>query len=119
MLYHGQDFFTRRSNSNKANSRNSSHSLCRTKSSEHISEKFDEFDAIKETVCKDIDSLLERREDLDVKLTCIIEKLDDIEQYSRRNCILFTGIVEKDDENADLLILDACREGMGIKSARH
>ena len=31
MLHHGQDFFTRRSNSNEANSRNSSHSLCRTK----------------------------------------------------------------------------------------
>ena len=74
----------------------------------HISEKFDEFDAIKERMCKDIDSLLERREDLDENLTCIMEKLDDIEQYSRRNCYLFTGIVEKDDKNTDLLILDTC-----------
>ena len=64
-----------------------------------------EFDAIIETMCKDIDSLLERREDLNEKLTCIMEKLDDIEQYSRRNCLLFTGIVEKDDENTDLLIM--------------
>ena len=85
------------------------------KSAEHISGRFDEFDAIKETMCKDIDSLLERREDLDEKLTHIMEKLDDIEQYSRRNCLLFTGIVEKDDENADQLILDTCREGMGIE----
>ena len=53
------------------------------KSAEHISEKFHEFDAIKEAMCKDIDSFLERREDLDEKLTCIIEKLDYIEQYSR------------------------------------
>ena len=85
------------------------------KSAEHISERFDEFDAIKETMCKDIDSLLERREDLDEKLTHIMEKLDDIEQYSRRNCLLFTGIVEKDDENTDQLIMDTCREGMGIE----
>ena len=83
------------------------------KSVEHISETFDEFDAINETMCKDIDSLLERREDLDEKLTCIMEKLDDIEQYFRRSCLLFTGIVEKDDENTDLLILDTCRESMG------
>ena len=62
-----------------------------------------------------IDSLLERKEDLDEKLTCIMEKLDDIEQYSRRNCLLFTGIVENDDENTDLLILDKCRESMGIE----
>ena len=55
------------------------------KSAEHISERFDEFDAIKETTGKDIDSLLERREGLDEKLTPIMEKLDDIEQYSRRN----------------------------------
>ena len=32
-----------------------------------------------------------------------MEKLDDIEQYSRRNCLLFTGIVEKDDENTNQL----------------
>ena len=85
------------------------------KSAEHISEKFDEFDAIKETMCKDIDSLFERRKDLDEKLTCIVEKLDNIEQYSRRNCLLFTGIVEKDDENTDLLILDTSRESMEIE----
>ena len=84
-------------------------------STEHIIEKFDEFDAIKETMCKDIDSLLERREDLDEKLTCIMEKLDDIEQYSRQNCLLFTGIVEKDDENTDLLILVTYRGSMGIE----
>ena len=91
------------------------------KSAEHISEKLDEFDAIEEAMCKDIDSLLERREYLDEKLTCIMEKLDDIEKCSRRNCLLFTGIVEKDDEkNTDLLILETCRESMGIeKLARH
>ena len=80
------------------------------KSAEHISERSDEFDAIKETMYKDIDSLLERREDLDEKLTHTMEKLDDIEQYSRRNCLLFTGIVEKDDENTDQLILDTCQK---------
>ena len=86
------------------------------KSAEHISEKLDELDAIEEAMCKDIDSLLERREYLDEKLTCIMEKLDDIEQCSRRNCLLFTGIVEKDDEkNTDLLILETCRESMGIE----
>ena len=44
-----------------------------------------------------------------------MEKLDDIEQYSRRNCPLFTGIMEKDNENTDQLILDTCRESMGIE----
>ena len=68
------------------------------KSAEHTSEKFDEFDAIKETMCKDIDLLLERKEDLDEKLTCIMEKLDDMKQYSGRNCLLFTGIMGKDNE---------------------
>ena len=66
-------------------------------------------------MCKGIDSFLERGEDLDEKLTRIMEKLDDIEQYSRRNCLLFTGIVEKDNENTDQLILDTCRESMGIE----
>ena len=40
------------------------------------------------------------------------EVIDDIEQYSRRNYLLF---VEKDYENTDLLILDTCRESMGIE----
>ena len=55
------------------------------KSAEHISERFDEFDAIKETMCMDMDSLFEGGERLDEKLTRIMNKLDDIEQYSRRN----------------------------------
>ena len=59
---------------------------------------------------------LRKKEDLDEKLTRIMEKLDDIEQYSRRNCLLFLFlIVEKDDENTDQLILDTCRESMGIE----
>ena len=80
-------------------------SSCKPKTWEY-EKSAEQFDAIKETMCKDIDSILERREDLDEKLTCMMEKLDDIEQCYRRNCLLFTGIRKKADENTDLLILD-------------
>ena len=35
----------------------------------------------------------------------IYNQLDDLEQYSRRNCILLHGIPKQDDENTDDLVL--------------
>lgn len=41
-------------------------------------------------------------------------RIDDMEQYSRRNCLKFRGIPESERENTDKLILDACNDTLGV-----
>ena len=42
--------------------------------------------------------------------------MDDLEQYSRRNCLTFNGIQEQEDshENTDLILVDICRKNLGV-----
>ena len=42
-------------------------------------------------------------------------KFDDIEQYSRRSCLILTGIKERKGENTDNLVLNALSTHLGIK----
>ena len=55
-------------------------------------------------------TLLKRRVD---KLT---EDLDEMEQYSRRSCLIFAGIKETGDipEDTDKAILDVCNNKLGL-----
>ena len=55
-------------------------------------------------------NLLKRRVD---KLT---EDLDEMEQYSRRSCLIFVGIKETGDipEDTDKVILDVCNNKLGL-----
>ena len=48
------------------------------------------------------------KEDHEVKFAHLYDRIDDLEQYSRRNCLLFVGIEERDDEDTDVLVLDVC-----------
>ena len=41
-------------------------------------------------------------------------KFDDTEQYSRRSCLILTGITERQGENTDDLILNAFNTYLGI-----
>ena len=56
------------------------------------------------------ETLLKRRVD---KLT---EDLDEMEQYSRRSCLIFVGIKETGDipEDTDKVILDVCNNKLGL-----
>ena len=49
-----------------------------------------------------------KKEDHNVKFAHLYDRIDDLEQYSRRNCLLFVGIEERDDEDTDALVLDVC-----------
>ena len=45
------------------------------------------------------------------------DKVDELEQYSRRSCLVFTGIPElpkAQREDTDKEILDLCRDKLGI-----
>ena len=46
--------------------------------------------------------------------------MDDIEQYRRRNCLIFNGIQEQEEshENTDLIVVDICRKNLGVNLSR-
>ena len=46
--------------------------------------------------------------------------MDNIEQFSRRNCLIFNGIQEQEDshENTDLIVVNICRKNLGINLSR-
>ena len=46
-------------------------------------------------------------------------RIDDIEQYSRRSCLVVTGVPEKEEENTDDIILNTATQKLGIKLELH
>ena len=42
------------------------------------------------------------------------KEIDDLEQYSGRNCLLLHGVVETNDECTDDIIIKTCAEELGI-----
>ena len=56
-----------------------------------------------------------KKEDYEVKVAHLYDRIDDLEQYSRRNCLLFLGIEERDDEDTDALVLDVCNSELEVE----
>ena len=69
---------------------------------------------------KDIQEVGKLRGTLEKQLTKIQIAMDDIEQYSRRNCLIFNGIQEQEEshENTDLIMVDICRKNLGVNLSR-
>ena len=63
-----------------------------------------------------INIILGRTKDLEERLCPAEEQIDDIEQYSQRNCLVFLGIDESHDENSDLIV-ETCNTNLSIDLA--
>ena len=46
-------------------------------------------------------------------------RIDDMEQYSSRSCLVVTGVPEKAEENTDDIILNTATQKLGIKLELH
>ena len=44
------------------------------------------------------------------------EQIDNMEQYFRRQCLLFMGIEEEREENTDQVILEFCKNNVSVNS---
>ena len=47
-------------------------------------------------------------------ISTLEERIDDLEQYSSRNCLVITGIPEKEDEKTDEIILDIAKKQLNV-----
>ena len=65
---------------------------------------------------KDIQDVSKLRGTLEKQLTKIQTTVDNIKQYSQRNCLIFNGIQEQEEshENTDLIVVDICCKNLGV-----
>ena len=85
------------------------------KSVDFCSKQYDEFAKCNEGLVRKIDSLREENSELKSKLAMCENAVDDLEQYGRRNCLLFHGIKETTGEDCDEEIINLCRERLHIE----
>ncbi|XP_069122472.1 uncharacterized protein [Argopecten irradians] len=52
--------------------------------------------------------------DLKHHVSKLEDRIDDLEQYSRRNCLKFRGIPESKEEDTDQVIIKSCNETLGV-----
>ena len=56
--------------------------------------------------------------DLHRKVQTAMLEVDNLQQYSRCNCLLFHGITESRDEDTDQLVIDQCNEKLNLSITR-
>ena len=67
---------------------------------------------VESIVMKKID---ENAEQTKQEICYLKDKLDEAEQYSRRNCLLIHGVPETDNENTDEKVKAFCKNKLNIK----
>ena len=65
-----------------------------------------------------ITQLEQQNADLHKKVQGTISEVDNLQQYSRCNCLLFHGITESSDEDTDELVIDQCNEKLNLSITR-
>lgn len=84
---------------------------------ESISSLSTKFDKLEEERIKQNDKINELEDNIGKLVDenkILKESIDELEQYSRRNCLLFHGLKESDGENTDKVVIDTIRKEMTI-----
>ena len=84
------------------------------KSAEFMTGKFDEFELQSDDFKRNI-YLLWGKDHHKVKFANLYDRIDDLEQYSRINCLLFVGIEERDTKDTHALVLDVCNSELEVE----
>ena len=85
-----------------------------TESFDALSKKIDELETEIKNKDEKIQLLENRVEILEEEKESHGKETDDLEQYSRRNCLLLHGVAEMNAECTDDIIIKTCAEELGI-----
>ena len=85
-----------------------------TESLDALLKKIDELETEIKNKAEKIQLLENRVEILEEEKEFQGKEIDDLEQYSRRNCLLLHGVVETNAECTDDIIIKTCAEELGI-----
>ena len=86
-----------------------------TESLEFFSNKFDEIERENKKEYEKIKELEETINILTEKNKSLTSDVDELEQYSRRNCLLLHGVQENENENTDDIVLKTMSEELDIE----
>ena len=75
-----------------------------------VSSKYDDFEMQKDNLERELDSLNHTNDDIYSYVKELEAKIEDLEQYSRRNCLILGGYEEKKQENTDSIVQDTIRK---------
>ena len=89
-----------------------------TSSVEFLTSKFDELERERKEKDKLINNLQVEVSSLKVKVENLGKKVDDQEQYSRRNCFLIHGLTETKTEDTDEMVLDVISNKLNIEMSQ-
>ena len=79
-----------------------------------MSAKFDNREKEIKKKDKKINQLEKTIENLAEKQKSLSSEIDDLEQYSRRNCLVLHGVNERNDENTNEIIIKTFSEELGV-----
>ena len=82
------------------------------------SKSYDDMKRANDVAVTRITQLEQQNADLHRKVQTAMSEVDNLQQYSRRNCLLFYGITESSDEDTDQLVIDQCNEKLNLSITR-
>ena len=80
---------------------------------ESLNKKVNELESYTKVYTNTSDLLKTQMDNASRKIKILEDKLDDQEQRSRNQCLLFHGVEENQDENTDMKIIELCRNYLG------
>ena len=80
-----------------------------------MSAKFDDFEKEMKKKDEKINQLEKTIENLVEKYKSLSSEIDDLEHYSRRNCLVLHGVNESNGENTNEIIIKTLSEELGVK----
>ena len=70
---------------------------------------------VKDSLQFDVDTVNDKVSTMEKRLHDIEDDLEEAEQYSRRNCLVFAGINETSDEDVEATVINICKDDLGIR----
>ena len=86
------------------------------KAQEFINSRFEDLELQNDHVNRDLEVMRESREDREEVIQQLLARVDELEQYSRRECLVLNGVEENPHETEDVdgIVLDVISQKLGI-----
>ena len=87
------------------------------KTQEFINSRFEDIELQNDHLNRDMDAIRESVEDKEEVIQQLLSRVDELEQYSRRECLVLNGVKENphETEDEDEIVLDVISQKLGVK----
>ena len=87
------------------------------KTQEFMNSRFEDIELQNDHLNRDMDAMRESVEDREEVIQQLLSRVDELEQYSRRECLVLNGVKENphETEDVDEIVLDVISQKLGVK----